>query len=186
MSSAKHRPFNSGLNALDKYCDKQYMKKHNVIYQKLHNIGPNVSIARKFKSRDTENGATLSCNAIKKPALDGERVVMNLHQYLSNRVCLRSYCYLANIVCRRYNTMLMINNHLSVSNIHHKSYTTYIKCTVAKHKIFIRPQAIMSSSNETMSASLDSPHKASDAELWCFLWSTPEQMAEQKIETPVN
>ena len=27
--------------------------------------------------------------------------------------------------------------------------------------------------------------KASDAELWCFLWSAPEQMAEQTIETPV-
>ena len=24
--------------------------------------------------------------------------------------------------------------------------------------------------------------KASDAELWCFLWFAPEQMAEQKIE----
>ena len=27
--------------------------------------------------------------------------------------------------------------------------------------------------------------KASDAELWCFLWSTPEQTDEQTIETPV-
>ena len=27
--------------------------------------------------------------------------------------------------------------------------------------------------------------KASDAELWCFLWSAPEQMVEQTIETPV-
>ena len=27
---------------------------------------------------------------------------------------------------------------------------------------------------------------ASDMELWCFLWSAPEQMAEQTIETPVN
>ena len=27
--------------------------------------------------------------------------------------------------------------------------------------------------------------KASDAELWCFLWSTPEQTVEQTIETPV-
>ena len=27
--------------------------------------------------------------------------------------------------------------------------------------------------------------KASDAEIWCFLWSTPEQMVEQTIETPV-
>ena len=27
--------------------------------------------------------------------------------------------------------------------------------------------------------------KASDAELWCFLWSVPEQTAEQIIETPV-
>ena len=26
---------------------------------------------------------------------------------------------------------------------------------------------------------------ASDAELWCFLWSAPEQAAEQTIETPV-
>ena len=25
---------------------------------------------------------------------------------------------------------------------------------------------------------------ASDAELWCFLWSAPEQTAEQTIETP--
>ena len=24
-------------------------------------------------------------------------------------------------------------------------------------------------------SSMDSPHKASDAELWCFLWSAPEQ-----------
>ena len=27
--------------------------------------------------------------------------------------------------------------------------------------------------------------KASDAELWCFLWSVPEQTVEQTIETPV-
>ena len=27
--------------------------------------------------------------------------------------------------------------------------------------------------------------KASDVELWCFLWSGPEQMFEQIIETPV-
>ena len=27
--------------------------------------------------------------------------------------------------------------------------------------------------------------KTSDAELWCFLWSAPEQMVEQTIETPV-
>ena len=27
--------------------------------------------------------------------------------------------------------------------------------------------------------------KASDAELWCFLWIAPEQTAEQTIETPV-
>ena len=27
--------------------------------------------------------------------------------------------------------------------------------------------------------------KASDTERWCFLWSTPEQTAEQTIETPV-
>ena len=27
--------------------------------------------------------------------------------------------------------------------------------------------------------------KASDAELWYFLWSAPEQTAEQTIETPV-
>ena len=27
--------------------------------------------------------------------------------------------------------------------------------------------------------------EASDAELWCFLWSAPEQTAEQTIETPV-
>ena len=27
--------------------------------------------------------------------------------------------------------------------------------------------------------------KASDAKLWCFLWSAPEQMFEQTIETPV-
>ena len=27
--------------------------------------------------------------------------------------------------------------------------------------------------------------KASDAELWCFLWSAPEQTVEQTIETPV-
>ena len=32
---------------------------------------------------------------------------------------------------------------------------------------------------------LKSPTKASDAELWCFLWSTPEQTVEQTIETPV-
>ena len=28
-------------------------------------------------------------------------------------------------------------------------------------------------------------HKASDAELWCFLWSAPEQTTDQTIETPV-
>ena len=27
--------------------------------------------------------------------------------------------------------------------------------------------------------------KASDAELWCFLWSAPEQAVEQTMETPV-
>ena len=27
--------------------------------------------------------------------------------------------------------------------------------------------------------------KASGAELWCFLWSVPEQTAKQTIETPV-
>ena len=27
--------------------------------------------------------------------------------------------------------------------------------------------------------------KASDAELWCFLWSVPEQTVKQTIETPV-
>ena len=27
--------------------------------------------------------------------------------------------------------------------------------------------------------------KATDAELWCFLWSAPEQTVEQTIETPV-
>ena len=27
--------------------------------------------------------------------------------------------------------------------------------------------------------------KASDAELWCFLWFEPEEMVEQTIETPV-
>ena len=27
--------------------------------------------------------------------------------------------------------------------------------------------------------------KASDAKLWCFLWSAPEQRFEQTIETPV-
>ena len=27
--------------------------------------------------------------------------------------------------------------------------------------------------------------KASDAELWCFLWSAPKQTVEQTIETPV-
>ena len=27
--------------------------------------------------------------------------------------------------------------------------------------------------------------KASDAELWCFHWSAPEQTAEQTIETPM-
>ena len=26
---------------------------------------------------------------------------------------------------------------------------------------------------------------ASDAELWCFLWSTPDQTVEQTLETPV-
>ena len=29
------------------------------------------------------------------------------------------------------------------------------------------------------------PTKASDAELWYFLWSAPEQKMEQTIETPV-
>ena len=27
--------------------------------------------------------------------------------------------------------------------------------------------------------------KASEAELWCYLWSAPDQMVEQTIETPV-
>ena len=29
------------------------------------------------------------------------------------------------------------------------------------------------------------PTKASEAELWCFIWSAPEQTVEQKNETPV-
>ena len=29
---------------------------------------------------------------------------------------------------------------------------------------------------------VDSPTKASDAELWCFLWCTAEQTAEQTVE----
>ena len=33
---------------------------------------------------------------------------------------------------------------------------------------------------------MDSPKKASDVELWCLLWSAPEQTIEQTIETPVN
>ena len=32
---------------------------------------------------------------------------------------------------------------------------------------------------------VDPLKKASDAELWCFLWSAPEQTAEQTIEMPV-
>ena len=32
---------------------------------------------------------------------------------------------------------------------------------------------------------VDSPHNASDAELWWFLWSAPEQTIEQTIERPV-
>ena len=32
---------------------------------------------------------------------------------------------------------------------------------------------------------IDHRTKASDAELWCFLWTEPEQTAEQTIETPV-
>ena len=32
---------------------------------------------------------------------------------------------------------------------------------------------------------VDSPTKASEAELWCFLWSAPEQTAEQTIVMPV-
>ena len=31
-----------------------------------------------------------------------------------------------------------------------------------------------------------SSERASDAELWCFLWSAPEQTIEQNIETLVN
>ena len=27
--------------------------------------------------------------------------------------------------------------------------------------------------------------KADDAELWCFIWSAPEQTVEQPIDTPV-
>ena len=29
------------------------------------------------------------------------------------------------------------------------------------------------------------PAKASDADLWCFLWSEPEQTVEEAIRTPV-
>ena len=32
---------------------------------------------------------------------------------------------------------------------------------------------------------IDHRTKASHAELWCFLWTEPEQTAEQTIETPV-
>ena len=32
---------------------------------------------------------------------------------------------------------------------------------------------------------VDSLTKASDADLWCFRWSAPDQPAEQTIETPV-
>ena len=36
-----------------------------------------------------------------------------------------------------------------------------------------------------MRSPVDSSNKASDAEFWCFLWSAPEQTAEQSIETTV-
>ena len=32
---------------------------------------------------------------------------------------------------------------------------------------------------------VDAPHKASGAELWCVFLSTPKQMVEQPIDTPV-
>ena len=32
---------------------------------------------------------------------------------------------------------------------------------------------------------VNSPHKASDAELWCLLWSVPEQTVAQTIDMPV-
>ena len=31
----------------------------------------------------------------------------------------------------------------------------------------------------------DYPHKANDAEIWCFLWSAPEQTVKKTIEMPV-
>ena len=58
------------------------------------------------------------------------------------------------------------------------------------------PGPMMTSSNETFSALLalcggihrspvNSLTKASDAELWYFLWSVPEQTVKFAVETPV-
>ena len=33
-------------------------------------------------------------------------------------------------------------------------------------------------------STVNSPHRASDAELWCFLWSVPEQTVKPSPETP--
>ena len=50
--------------------------------------------------------------------------------------------------------------------------------------VYIMP--MMTLLNGNISAlPVDSPTKARDAKLWCFLWSAPEQMVKQTIETPV-
>ena len=53
---------------------------------------------------------------------------------------------------------------------------------VIKRKQFPRYWAFV---RETTGHRWISLRKASDAELWCFPWSAPEQMDEKTMETPV-
>ena len=53
---------------------------------------------------------------------------------------------------------------------------------VIKRKYFLRYWPFVKGIHRSPVNSLE---KASDTELWCFLWSAPEQAIEQTIEKPV-
>ena len=77
-------------------------------------------------------------------------------------------------------------------HIHHKFYLTDNKTKLRKMNLGWRHQmetffALLHGSlwGESTGHRWIPLIKASDAELWCFLWSAPEQTIEQTIETPM-
>ena len=64
----------------------------------------------------------------------------------------------------------------------YSSYQRYVHDDVIKWNRFPRNWLFL---RGTYRSPVDFPNKASDAELWCFLWSAPEQMVQETIEAPV-